>query len=238
MYGMLCTRPDIAFAVQQISQFSSNPSTTHLQVAKRILRYLKGTISNGITYRRSSGSQDPIVGYCDSDFANGEDRKSIAGDVFLLAGGAIGWKSKKQPTVALSTCEAEHGAVTTAAKEFLWLCQLTKDLGCPQYAPTIQYSDNQDAIAVAKNPESHARTKHIDVKLHFIRQHVEEGRIDLRYCPTDEMVADILTKALPREKHLKFGRSMGMDLSEKHGSRCTTQGSRFEEVEQDSTGDN
>jgi hypothetical protein len=95
IYGMLCTRPDIAFAVQQISQFSSNPSTTHLQVAKRILRYLKGTISNGITYRRSSGSQDPIVRYCDSDFANGEDRKSIAGDVFLLAGGAIGWKSKK-----------------------------------------------------------------------------------------------------------------------------------------------
>jgi hypothetical protein len=89
MYGMLCTKTDIAFAVQQISQFSPTPSTIHLQGAKRILRYLRGSISNGITYRRSTGSQDPIVGYCDSGFANGEDRKSIVGDVFLLAGGAI-----------------------------------------------------------------------------------------------------------------------------------------------------
>jgi hypothetical protein len=119
MYGMLCKRPNIAFAVHQISQFSSDLSITYFQFAKPILPYLQGTIARGITYR-SSGSGH-IVSYCDSYFANGEDQRSIAGYVFLLAGGTISWQSKKQPMVALSTCEAEYTAITTAGNKFLWL---------------------------------------------------------------------------------------------------------------------
>ena len=156
---------------------------------------------------------ESVVGYADADHGAGEDRKSISGYVFMLAGGVVSWQAKKQSTVALSSTEGEYGAITQAAKEFLWIQQLLKDLGRSEYAPKVLFTDSQGAIALAKNPQYHARTKHIDIQLHFIREHVNNGRIHLEYCPTEDMVADVMTKALGKEKHQRFMKMMGMETA-------------------------
>jgi hypothetical protein len=209
MYAMVSTRPDIAFAVQQLSQFCNKPTATHYQEAKRCLRYLKGTLTAGLTYY--GDDSEYAIGFCDADHGAGEDRKSIMGYLFLMKGGAISWQAKKQSTVAISSTEAEYGALTQASKEFLWFTKLFTELKRPDYGPTILYSDNQGAIALAHNPLYHARTKHIDIQVHFIRECVSNDQIELQYCPTDDMVADVLTKALGREKHWRFMRMIGME---------------------------
>jgi len=208
MYGMLCTRPDNAFGIQQLSQFNSKPTNAHLQAAKRALRYLQGTQNVGPKYNAEITT--PVQAYCDADYGAGEDRKSISGYVFMLAGSAISWQAKKQTTVALSTVEAEYHALAQAIKEAIWLQALLKDLGMEKYAPRTINCDNQGAIALAKNPTHHARTKHIDIQLHFVRDHVERGTIELMYCPTEDMVADIMTKALARDRHARLMGLMGL----------------------------
>jgi len=167
-----------------------------------IFRYLSGTRTHRIMY----GGGD-CGGYTDADWGAGEDRKSIGGYVFLINGGAISWASKKQTSVALSSTEAEYMVLTQGVKEFLWLGNLLGDIGALKHRKAIQQiqGDNQGTLALTKNPEYHARTKHLDIQYHFIRQHVEQGTIELSYCPTHEMTADIFTKPLPRpqfEKHV------------------------------------
>ena len=128
MYAMLCTRPDIAYGVSQVSQYNSNPSHTHEAAVKRILKYLNGTKDWGITYN-GKNSTLKLEGYSDADHGSGEDRKSISGYIFILAGGAVSWSSKKQSTTALSSTEAEYMALLQAAKEVIWIQQLLSDLG-------------------------------------------------------------------------------------------------------------
>jgi transposase InsO family protein len=207
MYAMLCTRPDLAYTIQQLSQFNSNPTNAHFQAAKRGFRYLQGSQTTGPTY--NGDITGPIQGYCDADFAMNGDRKSISGILFLLAGAPISWQAKKQTTVAQSTVESEYAAMAHAAKELIWLQQLLKDLGMSKYAPTTLYCDNQGAISLAKNPTHHAKTKHVDVQLHFIRDHVEKGTIKVEYCPTEDMLADLMTKGLARERHARLMGLMG-----------------------------
>lgn len=208
MYAMLCTRPDLAYAISQISQFSSNPSTIHESAAKRVLRYLNGTRNFGITFNGSRGLI--LEGYSDADWGAGEDRKSISGYVFTLGGGAISWSSKKQATTALSTTEAEYIALVQSAKESIWIQGLLQELGYTAVNSNIIYGDNQGSIALANNPEYHARTKHIDIQYHFIRECVQNNKVALKYCPTADMVADGMTKALPKEKHLDLLTKMGV----------------------------
>jgi hypothetical protein len=208
MYAMLCTRPDLAYSISQISQFSSNPSTIHESAAKRVLRYLNGTRNFGITFDGSRGLI--LEGYSDADWGAGEDRKSISGYVFTLAGGAISWSSKKQATIALSTTEAEYIALTQAAKESIWIQGLLGELGFTAINGNLIYGDNQGSIALAYNPEYHARTKHIDIQYHFIRECVQDGKIALEYCATADMVADGMTKALAKERHLELLAKMGV----------------------------
>ena len=215
MYTMVCTRPDIAFAVQQLSQYCSKPTKTHYQEAKRVLRYLCGTPTAGIAYYASESEE--VIGYCDADHGSGEDRKSIMGYVFLMKGGAISWQAKKQSTVAISSTEAEYGALTQSSKEFIWITKLLTELKRPECAPRLLYLDNQGAIKLAYNPVFHARTKHIDIQIHFIRQCVEDNQLEIRYCPTEEMVADVMTKALGRGKHLTFMIMMGMEMLPSEG---------------------
>ena len=205
MYAMLGTRPDIGFTVTTLGQFASNPGQAHLVAMKRLLRYLRGTLDDkthyGLAHERSQLEQS-IIGYSDSNYADDvDDRKSVGAYVFLLFGGAISWQAKKQSTVALSSTEAEYMAVTQAAKEALWWRAFMTSLGCPTLSPSTLYSDNQGCIALSKNPEYHSRTKHIDVKHHFVRQCVENGSLTLAFVGTNEMAADILTKALSRDKH-------------------------------------
>jgi uncharacterized OB-fold protein len=213
MYAMLCTRPDLAYPIQQLSQFNSDPTNAHFQAAKRALRYLQGSQAKRLIYSKCNGEiMKPIQAYCDADHAADSDRKSISGYVFTLAGSAISWQAKKQTTVAQSTVEAEYAAMAHAAKEMIWLQYLLKDLGMSKYSPTILFCDNQGAISLAKNPTHHAKTKHVDVQLHFIRDHIDKGTIDVKYCPTDDMLADIMTKGLARERHEMLVKRMGIGV--------------------------
>jgi hypothetical protein len=209
MYIMIATRPDLAFTMSRLSKFFDSPTEEHAIAAKRVLRYLKGTTRKGITYTLTKKS---FAGYSDSDFAgDSDDRKSTGGYVFLLFGGAISWRAKKQDLPALSTVEAEYIAGAEATKEAIWLLRLLRDLHANVDAPpaTIHF-DNQGAMALTKNNSNHNRTKHIDVKWHFIRAYVENGTVEITYLPTANMVADILTKALPRERHWQHTHAMGM----------------------------
>jgi hypothetical protein len=143
-YAMLCTRPDLAYAIQQLSQFNSNPTNAHFQAAKRVFRYLQGTQTTGLLYGKHNGEiTKRVQGYCDADYAMDGDRKSISGFFFTLAGSPISWQAKKQTTVAQSTVKAEYAAMAHAAKGMIWLRYLLKDLGMSKYRSTILYGDNQ-----------------------------------------------------------------------------------------------
>jgi hypothetical protein len=209
MYVMTGTRPDIAYAVGAVSAYNANPGEAHWKAVKRIIRYLKGSRDLELTY--SHGTKT-IEGYADADWAGSlDDRRSTTGYVFILHGGAITWNSKKQPTVALSTTEAEYLALGQAAKESIWLKKLLTELGFHQKDRPIEInSDNQGAIALTKNPTFHARTKHIDIRHHFLREKYEAKEIAIAYCGTNTMVADILTKALAKDKHEGFVSGMGL----------------------------
>jgi hypothetical protein len=139
-----------------------------------------------------------------------EDRKAISGYAFLLDGGAVSWSSKKQEIIALSTTEAEYMATTHAAKEALWLRSLIGEIFGKFAGPTTLYGDNQGAIALTRDHQYHARTKHIDIHFHFIRWIVAKGKLKLVYCPTENMIADTLTKALPSMKVKHFAYSLGL----------------------------
>jgi len=212
MYAMLCTRPDIAFAVSQVSQFNASPTSTHEVIARRILRYLKGSMDLGIEYSGKEGLVLKV--FVDADWGASENRRSIGGYIVIFAGGAISWSCKKQGSVALSSTEAEYMALIQALKENIWLQRLLKELGRQAENARTIYEDNQGAIALANNPEYHARTKHIDIQYHFVRECVENGDIKLEYCPTADMVADALTKVLPKERHWMLVERMGMKRME------------------------
>jgi hypothetical protein len=219
MFAMICTRPDIAFAVTTLAQFASNPTPAHTQAAKRVLRYLRGTINRRITYTGAGAidCQPELTGYSDADWGGGPGHRSITGYAFMLAGGVISWQSKKQRTVALSTVEAEYMATTQATKEALWWRSFLTGLGHDMSTATTIHSDSQGSIALAHNPEHHARTKHIDIQHHFIRQHVAEKTITLTFTGTEDMVADIFTKALDRVAHEKGVRRLGLSESSSRG---------------------
>jgi hypothetical protein len=216
MFAMLATRPDIAFAVGSLSKFSSNPGLVHWRELKHVVRYLLGTSDYVLMFRgtQTSGGlwSHLIHGYSDSDWAGELDqRRSTAGYAFLMAGAAISWSSKLQSTPALSSTEAEYVAGSRAAQEAIWLRSLLEELGFSESEPTHLLCDNQGALALARNPVNHPRTRHIQLRFHFIRKAVARKQIFLEYCPTDEMVADVLTKGLGTIKHYKFIRMLGMD---------------------------
>lgn len=200
MYIAIATRPDILHSVNKLSQFNSHPHKEHLASAKHILRYLSHTSQYSLHFQ-ASGS--PMVCFSDSDWAGGsDDRKSYTGYVFIMASTTVSYESKKQQTVALSSTEAEYMAISAAAKEVIYLRGLLKELGFEHIAkdPTIMNGDNISAQQLVRNPVFHARSKHIDVKIHHVREIYKKGEIDMRYVPTTENAADIFTKILPKTK--------------------------------------
>ena len=199
MYLATCTRPDIAYAVGALARFTSKPNQTHWVAAKRVLRYLRGTSNFGIIFKGDESRT--CKAYSDADWAGDkEDRKSTSGYLFQIAGGPVSWRGKKQDTVALSTAEAEYVALSSATQECVWMRRLNSELGNPPEGPTTILEDNQSSIAMARNPQFHGRAKHIDIRHHFIREEVKIGTIELEYCPTHEMVADMLTKGLAQQR--------------------------------------
>ena len=206
LYLAMATRPDIMFAVSNVAKFSAHPTNQHWTGVKHILRYLKGTADYGLSFTPNASGD--CVGYADTDWGGDlDDRKSTSGYLFLISGGAVSWRSKKQTCVALSTAEAEYVALAGAAQEAVWMSQLTAVLkNCPQEAAVL-FEDNQFAISMTNNPQFHGRSKHVSIKYHFIRDQVEKGVVEIKYCPTKEMIADMMTKGLPKEQFTKL-RSM------------------------------
>lgn len=181
----------------------------HWAGVKRILRYLKATANLRLRYHRTDDTN--TVGYCDADWAGDADEaRSSTGYVFLRNETAISWATRKQPTVALSTTEAEHMSMVAAVQEAIWLRTLEEELFQCKLKPTTLYCDNQGAMKLAKNNAFSSRTKHIHVKQQFIHQAVESKVIDPKYVNTNQMLADVLTKGLPREKHCSIIEKFGL----------------------------
>nr|CAD1837441.1 unnamed protein product [Ananas comosus var. bracteatus] len=193
MYAMVCTRPDISYAVSMVSRYMTNPGKAHWQAVKWILRYLRGTTNTCLEFGRC---KDGVIGYVDSDFAGDLDRRrSLSGYVFSIGGCAVSWKASLQPIVALSTTEAEYIAMTEGVKEAMWLRGLFGEL-TSYWDPTIVYSDSQSAIHLSKDQMFHERTKHIDVKFHFVRDVIGKRTVTVKKIGTEDNPADMLTKSL------------------------------------------
>src|SRR3984885_4056498 len=216
MYTAVAMRPDIAFAVNRLASFIANPTMCHWTAAKHVLRYLKGTKDIGITYSKSTEdatSQNQYIGYSDASFANNYDRTSVSGYAFTSAGGTISWGSKKQNNVSLSTTEAEYFCLSDAAHESTWLHNLYTEIGYTQKEPTLVYGDNMSALAIAENPRYHKRTKHFNIKHHYIREPIANKNIVIKYLPMAQMTADIFTKALPKQAHKTHMKSLGLSFA-------------------------
>lgn len=177
---MTCSRPDLAWTIKKLSQHLACPSPADWMTIKHVLRYIKGTIDYKLTFRKSGNVT--ILGHSDSDCASSkEDRKSTTGYCFTLNknGPVISWKCRKQPTVALSSCEAEYMALANATQESIFLTMLAKDFTHDPHYPINILGDNQGSISMVKNNASNERSKHIDIKHHFVRDKYVEGIIDL-----------------------------------------------------------
>ncbi|MCO5570232.1 hypothetical protein L7F22_023950 [Adiantum nelumboides] len=207
MYAMIATRPDIAFAVGVVSRYMSNPGKKHWEAVRGILRYLKATKNMRICY----GSQElSVMGYTDSDYADDLDnRRSTLGYVFTMVGGAVSWRSRLQTCVTQSTTEVEYVAASEACKEAIWLGRLVRDLGIKEETPML-HCDSQSAIQLARNPVYHSKTKHVDVKYHFIREMVEDKQVQLVKVHTTDNPIDLLTKGLPRESFAHCRKLLGI----------------------------
>jgi len=207
MYTSVATRPDITFVVSTLLQFLENLGKAHWQVVKRVFHYLAGTHTVALTYR---GEWEDLHRYTDTDGASQDHCRAISGYAFIMDGGTISWSLQKQELVTLSTVEVEYVAVTHATKECIWLCRLTGDILLPLPESTTLHCDNQAALKLVQDDNYHTRTKHIDIRYHFIQDVVKQGYIKLQYCPTDDMTADILTKVLPRWKVSQHALGLGL----------------------------
>ena len=204
IYLVTGTRPDLAVATSNVARYCENPGLRHWSAVKRIFRYLKGTLAWGLLFNPTDST---LVGYSDADWAGDLDsRRSTTGYLFTIGGVPVSWKSKKQATVALSTAEAEYMPISAATQEASWLRRFLANFGFDQNRATVIFEDNQGCIALAKNPVAHERTKHIDIRYHFVREKIEANTIDVRYLSTEQMLADLLTKGLAKDRHVKLCR--------------------------------
>lgn len=198
MYSMICTRPDLAYSLSMVSRFMSNPGMPHWQALKWIMRYLRSSMGLGLLYKKREENDDDndVIGYADSDHGGCLDsRRSMTAYIFTIYGNIVSWKASLQKVIATSTTESEYVAITEAVKEGLWLKGFLGELLQRKESVTV-YSDNKSAICLIKNPVFHERTKHIDIKLHFVRDLVSSGKVKVLKIDTEENPADALTKVL------------------------------------------
>lgn len=209
-YLALTTRPDISFAASSLGQFNNCYGKSHWTAAKRVLRYLKGTIDLGLCY---SKRPEPLTAYVDSDWGNcPDDRRSYSGYVFVLSGCPISWDARKQRTVALSSTEAEYMALTEGTKESIYWTSLLQELGFHDLTDVKVHIDNLGALKLAENPVFHARSKHIDIRHHFVREALRDKRVRIQHLSTNENVADMFTKGLTKLKLTNCIELAGMQI--------------------------
>ena len=208
LWPVVVSRPDAVFAVSTLSQFIQNPGPAHWEVLKCIIVFLRSMKDLWLTF----GGQSKLSaeGFCDADWGGQKHHHSISGYSFHMGARAISWSSKKQHVVALSSTEAEYIAQTHAAKEALWLCSFLRELRSAPDDLLILNCDKQGAIALAKDNKFHARTKHIDVRYHFIREVVEDRKVTVQYIPTGDNVSDIFTKPLTKAKFQELAELLGL----------------------------
>jgi hypothetical protein len=210
MYLAMGTRPDLAYALQQLSQFLHNPGPLHWKAVKRVLRYLRGTMSHGIRLGGSDYVNKPFLSaFVDANYAMCPDtRRCVSGYIVLFFGSLVSWLAKKQNLVTLSTTEAEFVALALCIQECLYIRQLAGELLQTSDQPTVVYEDNQSTIKIAENAEHHGRSKHIDVRYMFVRDLVEANQFILKYCPTKQQIADFFTKAHPEPAFRTFCKAL------------------------------
>ena len=202
MYAAITVRLDIAFIANQLAQHCQNPGMDHWKAAKRVLRYLATTRTHGLCFDGARNIRNTLVGYSDADYAGDPDsRRSTSGYVYILNGAAVTWSSRRQPIVALSTMESEYIAASDSTREAVWLRRLLEDLNTTQKEPTQLRCDNQSSILLARNPESHKGSKHIEVRFHYIREQILKKTISISYVDTQNQLADVLTKAIDLGNH-------------------------------------
>ena len=188
----------------------TKPSQEHWKGVERVLRYIKGTMNFGITFQAKE-KMCILTGHSDADWANDtETRQSTSGYIFQINRSTISWCSKKQSYISRSTTEAQHMALSFATQEAIWLRRLPGNVGVKQTESTVIYEDNQGAIQLSRNPKFHNRMKHIDIAFNFVREKVQDKSICVKYCKTDEMLADILMKGLARQTFEKLREQLGV----------------------------
>jgi hypothetical protein len=198
---LTASRPDIMFATCICARYQSDPKESHMSAVKRILRYLKKSPSLGLWYPLNSGFD--LLAYTDSDYGGCQvDRKSTSGSCQFLGGKLVSWSSKKQNCVSTSTAEAEYVAAASCCSQALWMQTQLRDYGYTFNKIPI-LCDNKSAIAISANPVQHSKTKHIDIRYHFLKHHVEEGNVEMYFVSTEFQLADLFTKALD-EKRFNF----------------------------------
>ena len=197
MYPMLRTHPNLTYAIGALSRHTANPGEEHKCAMDRVFWYLQATKDWCLTFQHGAMGGLTLTGFIDADWANKlSDCSLTSGYVYRLVGGAISWSSKKQSSVALSSTKAKYIARAHTAKEVIWPRHLLAEIGLHDDNPTTLLMDNQSAIAIAKNPQFHNRTKHIEVHHHFLHHKVKKEEMELEYIPMNEQVADALTKGL------------------------------------------
>ncbi|KAI5317553.1 hypothetical protein L3X38_037260 [Prunus dulcis] len=197
------------YAASLLSRFMTSPTKKHMGVARRVLRYVQGTLNYGIEYVKDRSAIH--IGFCDANWAGSEDdSRSTSGYAFSFGSGTFSWASVKQNTVALSTAEAEYVSASEATAQAIWLRFVLDDFGEMQTEATPLFCDNMSTISMAKNPGFHQKTRHINRRYHFIREALQEEVINMKFCKCEEQLADIFTKALPKDRFSQLRLKLGV----------------------------
>ncbi|GKE08648.1 retrovirus-related pol polyprotein from transposon TNT 1-94 [Tanacetum coccineum] len=205
---LTASHPDIAFATFVCARYQARPTVKHLKEVKRIFRYLRQSYNMGLWYPKDSGFE--LIAYSDADHAGcKDDCKSTSGGLQFLGGKLVSWSSKKQDCTAMSTAEAEYVSLSACCAQVIWMRTQLLDYGY-KYNRIPMYCDSKSAIAISCNPVQHSKTKHIDIRYHFIKEHVEKGIVEIYFVGTEYQLADLFTKALPKERFEYLVHRIGM----------------------------
>jgi histone deacetylase 1/2 len=206
------TRPDLSFAVNKVCQYLAAPRCSHWAAVKRILRYVQGTLSYGVLLRRPTSSPDLLSAFSDADWAgNPDDRRSTGGYAIFYGGNLVSWSARKQATVSRSSTESEYKALANATAEVIWIQALLAELGVTQRRSPVLWCDNIGATFLSSNPVFHARTKHIEVDFHFVRERVARKLLQIQFISSKDQLADIFTKPLPLPLFQFCRRNLNLD---------------------------